>query len=368
MRVVLIGASGTFGARIARELAGEAYIALCLAGRRLAPLRALRDTLGDPSIDVATLDVGSDGFARELSGLRPQLVIHAAGPYQKQDYAVARACIDSGSHYVDLADARGFVTGIGDLDRAARTAGVLIVAGASTVPAVSAAAIDAVASRYSRIDAISHAIAPGNRTPRGEATVASILAMCGRPLDIWLNARMQKRFGWSMTRREHFDFGARWVSLCDVPDLSLFPERYRGVQEVVFRAGLELPVMHFATWALARLVRHGLIGDLPRWAPRLLRMSNAFLRAGSDVGGMCVDIVGYDTVGVPLHLRWDLVAGHGDGPQIPATPAVILARKLAGGELGRCGAMPCMGLFDLGEFSTALEGFDIRSRWSEVSR
>ena len=53
------------------------------------------------------------------------------GPYQGQDYRLARPASPRGVHYVDLADARAFVTGIAALDEAARRAGVLVVSGAS---------------------------------------------------------------------------------------------------------------------------------------------------------------------------------------------------------------------------------------------
>ena len=55
----------------------------------------------------------------------------------------ARAAIEAGMHYADLADARAFVCGIGELDEAARAAGVLVCGGASSVPALAGAAIGA---------------------------------------------------------------------------------------------------------------------------------------------------------------------------------------------------------------------------------
>ena len=164
------------------------------------------------------------------------------------------------------------------------------------------------------------------------------------------------------TRRQAFPFGRRWVGLCDVPDLELFPLRYPGVRGVAFRAGLELRRLHFGTLAAAWLVRLGVIRDLARHAPRLRRISEWFLGAGSDVGGMVVELAGRDSQGKPLRLRWSLSAAAGDGPQIPATPAVVLARKLADGALSPRGAMPCMGLFTLDEALAALEGFAIETQ------
>jgi hypothetical protein len=137
---------------------------------------------------------------------------------------------------------------------------------------------------------------------------------------------------------------------------------------VVFRAGLELRRLHFGTLAAAWLVRLGLLGDLARHAARLRRLSERFIDAGSDVGGMVVELRGRDPQGQPLRLRWSLDAGAGDGPQIPAMPAVVLARKLAdGAALPARGAMPCMGLFTLDEALAALTGFAIETGVEELT-
>lgn len=165
-----------------------------------------------------------------------------------------------------------------------------------------------------------------------------------------------------LTRRQSFPFGRRWVGLCEVPDLELFPLRYPGVQEVVFRAGLELKRLHFGTLAAAWLVRLGLIRDLARHAPRLRRLSEWFLDAGTDIGGMVVELTGRGAQNQPLLLRWSLSAAAGDGPQIPATPAVVLARRLADGDLSVRGAMPFMGLFTLDDALTALANFVIETQ------
>ena len=133
LRVVLIGATGVFGSRIARRLAGDPRFMPVLAGRQRPALEALREELGDASMEVATLDVAGLDLPAALARLAPQLVIHTAGPFQGQDYRVAEACLACGSDYIDLADGRDFVSGIGSLDERAREAGRLLVSGASSV-------------------------------------------------------------------------------------------------------------------------------------------------------------------------------------------------------------------------------------------
>jgi hypothetical protein len=228
--------------------------------------------------------------------------------------------------------------------------------------------IDHLRGRFDVLTSIDHAISPGNRTPRGDATVAAILGYCGHRIRVWKKGRWQRGYGWLSTRREQFISGTRWVGLCDVPDLALFPKRYTGVQRVTFRAGLELRRLHFGTWLLAWLVRLGVIKNLVRHARRLRRISEWFLSAGTDEGGMVVTLQGFDERAKPLRIRWWLHASAGDGPYIPAMPAVVLARRKADGSLNARGAMPCMGLFDLDEALAALSDYDIHSKLEIVTR
>lgn len=355
LRVVLIGATGVFGSRIARRLAGDARFTLTLAGRTRESLEGLRESLGDATVRTARIDVTAADMAQALSALQPQLVIHTAGPFQQRDYRVAEACLDCGSDYIDLADGRDFVVGIAQLNDRARKLGRLLVSGASSVPALSSAVVDALRPRFAALNTIEHAINPGNRTPRGDATVASILGYCGRPIRVWRDGRWQMVRGWMDSRRQVFPFGRRRVGACEVPDLDLFPARYAGVQTVTFRAGLELPLLQTGTWCAAALVRLGLIRDLAAHAPMLRRLSERFMRFGSDVGGMTVELTGTDTAGAPLHLRWWLCADAGDGPQVPVTPAVVLAQQWADGKISATGAHACMGLLTLDQL---VSGFD----------
>lgn len=361
LRVVVIGATGVFGSRIARRLAHDRRFSLVLTGRRLAPLEALRAELGDTSADIAELDTERADAAARLGSLQPQLVIHTAGPFQGQDYRVAEACLAIGSDYVDLADGRTFVCGITSLDERARRAGRLLVSGASSVPAIGAAVVDALLPRFARLERIEHAINPGNRTPRGDATVASILSYCGRPIRVWRDGRWQHAHGWMDGKRQLFPFGRRRVGVCEVPDLELFPARYPDVRTVLFRAGLELPLLQAGTWCAAGLVRLGLIRDLARWAPGLRRFSERFVRFGTDVGGMVVEAFGTDLEGNAVGLRWWLDADAGDGPQVPVTPAVVLAQQLAQGQIDARGAMPCMGLLSLPQIEAGFAGYALRT-------
>ena len=115
-RILLIGAYGQFGRRIAVELARD-DVDLVLAGRRLDRAQALAASLaGDARLETARIDVEDGSLASDIAALAPTLVIHTAGPFQQRDYRVAEAAMEAGADYVDLADGREFVAGVARLD------------------------------------------------------------------------------------------------------------------------------------------------------------------------------------------------------------------------------------------------------------
>ncbi|MEO5559836.1 MAG: saccharopine dehydrogenase NADP-binding domain-containing protein [Dokdonella sp.] len=363
-RVLILGGYGQFGARIAAALARDNGMHLVIGGRRLDAgerlLETLRQAGASATMGACAIDLDAVDFTAQLAVIAPQLVIHAAGPFQGRDYRVAEATLAAGAHYVDLADAREFVTGIEALAAQARRANRWVISGASSVPGLSAAVVEAFASRLSALESIEVAISPGNRTDRGVATTRAILSYVGKPFPILQQGHRTHAHGWQSLRRLRVaGVGARWLARCEVPDLSLLPQRYPQLLNCDFRAGLELRRMHFGLWLASWLVRARLIASLEHWSRPLLALSRRWQNAGSDTGLMCVDMRGIDDNGHRLHLRWTLVAADGDGPQVPATAAVVLARKLARGKLHGAGAQACLDLFTLDEFLHALRGHAI---------
>lgn len=370
-RILIIGAYGQFGRRIACALGGDELLHLVLAGRSADDAKKLALELqqrgAKAELSTATLDVESGSLQAALAQLQVELVIHAAGPFQERDYRVAEASARAGAHYIDLADGRDFVAGIDRLDGLASQQNRWIISGASSVPGLSAAVISEFQPRFSRLNSVETAISPGNRTPRGLATTRAILSYVGEPFWALVDRRVIRVHGWQSLKRMALPgVGTRWFGRCDVPDLAILPIRYPHLQHCEFRAGLELRRLHFGLWLASWLVRARLIPNLSRVAKPLLRMSEMCIGSGSDVGVMVVDMVGLGHEGQPLQWRWQVVAKDGSGPQIPATAAVVLARKLARNALPGNGARPCLDLFTLEDFMRELEGFPIQALAQEV--
>ncbi len=361
-RVLVLGGYGAFGRLAAERLARMPGIEVVVAGRSEARARDLAARLAPRAkaqVSAVCLDAGGLSTAA-LGALRPAVMINATGPFQEQDYGVARVCIAAGVHYLDLADARAFVTGIAALDADARKAGVLVASGASTVPAISGAVVDAYASQLGCIETVDTTIAPANSFDPGFATTRSILGALGKPLGGQGKGSGGEFYGWQgIGRRRLPGLGWRWLGRCDVPDLDLFPGRYPGLKDVRVYAALEVGAFHLGLWGLSWLARAGLLRRPERLARPLLAVKRRLGFLGSDRGGMAVVLEGRDAEGRAKRLAWHLVAGSGHGPYIPAAPSVVVARKLLSGALAVRGAMPCLGFFTLDELLAEIADLDI---------
>ena len=170
----------------------------------------------------------------------------------------------------------------------------------------------------------------------------------------------QQVFGWQGLRiRRYRGQGWRFLGNCDVPDLAIFPHRYPSLQTVRFYAGLEISFVHLTLWLLSWFVRVGVIRNLQKAAPLLLRMSYWFDWLGSSTSGFHMNMSGLDEAGDNKTITFELTARSGDGPYIPCMPAILMARKLANREVEQRGAMPCVGFVTLDEYLNALQALDI---------
>jgi saccharopine dehydrogenase-like protein len=358
---VVLGGYGNFGKRVVTALAADRSCRVIVAGRDLQKARAVADEMGGPA-EAAALDSRATNLAAELQRLGANVVVHTAGPFQGQDYVVAKACIEARAHYVDLADARAYVCGIGELDVAARRNDLLVASGASSVPALSSAVVDMLRTEFSVIQSIEHGITSGAKPP-GLATMEGVLGYAGKPLAQWHDAAWRTVYGWQdLTRRKYpRPVGARWIGNCDVPDLELFPQRYAPVRTVIFRAGVSMTVGMLATWGASGLVRAGLLSSLVRHVPGLRNTALLLERFGSRASAMHVTLRGLDAESQPISRTWWLLADNDHGPQVPCFAAIALAQKLLRGEVRARGAMPCMGLLTVDEILAVGRGLDLRT-------
>jgi len=360
MKTLVLGGYGNFGARICRALAGDPAIRLVVAGRDARRAAAFVQTLAGDA-EALGLDAGAPDLAQRLRDARADLVIHTAGPFQQQGYAVAEAAAAAGAHYIDLADGRRFVCDMpAAMDAPFRAARRTAITGASTVPALSSAVVDHLCSGWQRIHSIDLCIAPAQTAPRGLATLQAVLGYCGQPIEVWTQGRWQTQHGWAAPEPVRFRrLRPRLGALCDIPDLELFPSHYRVADRVMFRAALEVGLTQRSFAALAWLTRRGLLPRPERMAGLLLHTARWFDRFGSALGGMVVRVQGEDAQGRSRTRAWHIAADHDHGPEIPCMAAIVLARRLAQGQLLPMGARACVGLLELEAFQPEFARWDM---------
>jgi len=356
--VLIAGGTGNFGGYVARKLAPHPQIRLVLGARDGMRAQFVAQGLGaaNPATGVA-LDI-SDAEP-VLTAIRPTFVINMVGPYHTQGYDLARACVANGAHYCDIADARAFVSGIGELDAEAKAAGVAVIAGASSVPCLTAAYMDAAVAAMGEVHAADYGISGAEQANRGVGTVAAVLSYVGNRFTRLSGGVMMPVTGWAGLHAVRYpELGLRWFGNGDIPDLALFPARYPTLREQRFSAGHEIAVLHFGTWAMGLLRRWRLLPRLDLMAPLLLKASGLFNWLGKGRSGFHMTITGISRDGAQMVRRHWIIARSGDGPNIPCVPVILLARLLAGGGTLEPGARPCMELFTVEEFLAGMVGLD----------
>lgn len=362
--VLVVGASGLFGSRLARLLAGRHAFRVSLGGRSESRVAALREELAeaDPLGGFIFVPIDRDAVAVEqLRGI--DVVVDCAGPFQGSGTALIEAAIAAGVHYVDLADARGWVEDIWRFDAEAKAAGVAVIAGASTTPALTHAVVAAVTEGWSGIDTIDVAIVPGNKTPKGRSVIAAILSWVGQPVRVFREARWQTARGWTGQRWVTLDkVGRRRASLTEVPDLDVLPAAFHPRVRSEFDAGMELDTLHWLIWLSGLAVRMRIVRSATAFAGIGYWVAMQLDRYGTDRGGMQVDVTGADAAGEGRMVRWSLTALDGDGPYVPvlAAAATVEAIMLGGGVAP--GARPAAGIVPLAEMLRWAEGRAIATK------
>jgi Domain of unknown function (DUF4166)/Saccharopine dehydrogenase NADP binding domain len=348
-RVLILGGYGGFGARLSRRLAQTGWQVI-VAGRNLESAARLASELPN----AMSVKADRDGDLGDLlAEHRPHLLVDAAGPFQGSGYHVALACIKAGIAYLDLADARDFVAGVSVLDSQAKAAGVSVIAGASSVPALSGAISRHLAHDYDQVHSIEMAISASSKASAGLSVAAAILSYVGKPVKLWTGRNWHDRPGWSDLKWQDFVITGkqplrRLVALADIPDHQLLPGRIAGKPMVTFRAGPEFAFQTVALWMLGWLVRLRLVRSLSGLSSIAKRLQTLLSDLGSDRSAMCVTLIGQKDESHFLH-RWTLLAEDGDGPEIPVLAAQLLAERIAADD-APAGAQDAGELLTLNQF------------------
>lgn len=116
--IVVFGATGFTGKLTAEYLVqckDAKAIKLAIAGRNPSKLAACKQDLEalNPDIQISTIDAYSDSLTSlKALAASTKVVITTVGPYLKYGEMLVQACVEEGTHYVDLTGEPEFVEGI----------------------------------------------------------------------------------------------------------------------------------------------------------------------------------------------------------------------------------------------------------------
>ena len=372
-KVLIIGGYGTFGARIARLLAGESRLALLIAGRTLHQARSFIARYEDRA-SMLPIEFDRDGdVGRQISDISPAIVVDASGPfhtYGEDPYRVVSAAIRCGAHYLDIADSSEFVCGIGRLNALAKENRVFALAGASTCIALSSTIFRRLTEGLEQVQFLNGGIAPSPHAGVGYAVIQAVAHTAGQPVNSLRDDRTVNVWPFTDTRRltiappGQLPLRQRTFSLADVPDLRLAKSIEPKAESIWFGAAPTPGIYHALLRVLARAVKRGWLRSLAPLAPLMFAVMRD-LTWGEHRGGMMVEVRGEKHNGTAVTRSWHMLAEGDDGPSIPATAAAAMVRNYLHGRTPAAGARPAIGELAPGDYEYFFKTLNMHSGYRE---
>jgi saccharopine dehydrogenase-like NADP-dependent oxidoreductase len=356
-RILVLGADIAAGKRAALALAADPSIECVIAVGRSDRNRVFAEQIGARVLKIDAEDATS--VRKALDGAFA--VVQAGGSFQfgNYRYRVAEQCVKCAVHYVDMASAREHVTGIKALNAKAEASSSLIVAGATSVPAISSALVDSLTPEFDRMGEIHVAVCSADADTSWLAMGRALLPSVGRVIRVRQMGRWRDTHAWSEPEKVEFPApaGLQRVYLCDFPDLDLFPILY-GALTVSARAGLQKPLLNNTLAALGRLKRRKSAKASITKPTNRDRVSSGFQKLVDTITGIHVHVLGQQK-GTAVRRSACLIARSDSGTAMSCSPAIALIKKWTHEGVSSAGAMPCIGLLTLDAIRSELAGHDI---------
>jgi hypothetical protein len=313
-RVIVVGGSGFFGAAAADALRRDGQRVLVASRRPSADLRM--DAEDAESIHAA---------------LAPgDVVIDAAGPFQRRSTTLVEACLSIGCDAIDLADSLDYVTKVQALSARAAAARTRVLTACSSVSAVSAALV-----RLAGVAApvrVSTFLAPATRNTSTPATTSSFFSAIGRDVRLLRDGALVQRRAFSETRALAFPEPVGPVSarLAESADAIVLPSVWPTLKHVDFWVDTRRGVFNWLSDAAARL-------------PRVLSL----VRALEPIGRPLVQLAGARSGGFAVVVEdangRRVAAGFVHAARsylVAVAPVILAARRLVADDFNARGFVP----------------------------
>ena len=310
-RIIVVGARGFFG-RAAVDL-------LRREGER--PLVASRRPGADLIVDAEQRD------SLRASLRSGDVVVDAAGPFQRRSTALIEECAAIGCDVIDLSDSLDYARQVHALAPRIDSAGVRVLTSCSSVSAVSAALV--CLTGVEQPVRVSVFLAPATRNTSTGATAQALFSILARPIRLRRSGALVERPAFSEERRLDFPppVGLVRGRLGESPDSLFLPEVWPTLRDVDFWIDLRRRPLNALVAAAAgsRSLRR-LLGALQPVGRRMTKV------VGARSGGFAVEVEGASGARAAagfVHASHSYV--------VAVAPAVLAAKAIAAGRFPASG-------------------------------
>ena len=369
LRILILGGYGTFGGRLIRLLVNEPKLTLVCAGRSEAKAKTFIDTL-EPKAKVIAAEIDRNGdLASAFAEWKPDLIVDASGPFQiygEAPYRVVEAAISAGIDYVDIGDGAAFVDGITDFDDQATSAGISVLSGASTYPALSSAVVRDLTQGWQSVDHIESGLAPSPRAGLGRNVIKAIMSYAGKPVSVIRDGTQTKAP--ALIESRTFVVAPPGVeplpkmrfSLVELPDQTIFPKVWTDLQELWPGVGTRPQFMLRLLNLSALAVRWRILPSLSPFAG-IAYWAMQKMPWGAHRGGLILRVGGRDANAAEITREWHMIAEGDDGPYIPSMAVAALVGRRIDGRKPAPGARPALNEVALADFKDQFATKNIRA-------
>jgi hypothetical protein len=313
-RIIVLGASGFFGAAAVELLRADG----------VRPLTASRRADADVRLDV-------EDPSSLCAALRPgDVVLDTVGPFQDRTMALAEAALEVGFDLIDISDSLAYVANLYDLQARIEAAGIRVLTACSSISAISAAIV-----RLSELQhpvRVTGVLIPASRHTANPGAAGSLLRSVGRPVRVLRDGQLATRVGWRESREFQMPLPMGGVRgyLFESADALTLPRVWPELRTVDFYVDSRVPGLNTVLAVAARSPA------LRRVVERLQAPGLALARAlGSARGCLAHEIENSDG----RLVRCALI-GSGRGYLTPIVPAVLAVRAIAEGRFAPGGLVP----------------------------
>ena len=240
MRVLLLGATGKIGRRVAGELVrNEGVSEVVLAGRRGETLERLVSILGSENVRTARVDATEpDEVADAAEGC--DVIASAAGPGYALEGPSIEGALRAGTNYVSLNDDATATVHALERNGRAEAAGVTVVSGCGASPGLTNLLVARGRARIGEMEEVGVAFAASAAESTGPASALHLAHSLGSDAtEIDSGVEVTERSG-TKPRPVYFPDPVGWVETFRTghPEVANLRRQYPEVQTLGFRIGL----------------------------------------------------------------------------------------------------------------------------------